>query len=1633
VNDITILEDARPRPSSVTPAYQLSELVRSQLEHAVDGARRGLKVYESLRNLSEVVGTQYGDRVLYELIQNAHDAHQPGDLGEIAIQLVIRSENEGELYVGNKGWGFSFRDVEAIRNLATSHKEIGESIGNKGLGFRSVEALTNDVRIYSQMEAHSSARFSGFCFRFATVPEIQTLLADMELEPDLRDRVAETMPRYLASVPLLDQPSEVLRFAEDGFATVIVLPLRTKQALDLAAGQVQALADDEAPLLLFLDRIESVRIRIDRAAERPLLRVLKRRQEFIADVNILPGCSLWRIDVGDDRRFLLVRSSLEKQRVLSAVEASIGAAPPLKRWRDWKGDAVVSIAVAWDSPTAGESRFYNFLPMGKKPLAPLAGYVDAPFYTGIDRRSAKLDLPLNDMLLSAVAETCAATALSVPQQNLSIPGRVVLDLITWDAGTWRKLDSGLRTLGTNLHQADVFPALPQARGEPRWVSLANLARWPEGRYSAFGPRKIVGCTTAAILPANIGSVREDRLEKLASAVSYRGLAPRPEQLAGWAEAVAKTLAVGTARPRTWAEFYDDLRRVFVAIGADLKFLQGRLLLLDRNGRLRASPTSPKDRNRHVFIRPREEQGRRRRAGAPFPPFSLSRKFHFFDEKVPLSSETALAFEKAGLLRRYDPISALAGVDAALARGANNNQRRDALAWAFKVWCAGADGLEKAFAASNIHVPTRGGWQPARTAAFSSSWTSLGRTLESYLVEGAGVSRDCSLLSGRLLVPFAEWPASGSEDTKSDWRRFLEALGVRDGLWPVSVSRNPKRTPAAYWSPLFRAGSARDGLDADWCALVRHGIFNHPYTDYEVRRPVARIPGQIEYDQLSERARERLCELIVSYLRDTGTFHFNFELGRFDRAQRDWDRHVIPTPLFAFLKHKPWMTALSQEGLVFRRPYDCWSSRAHRPMPPGFVERLPPGLSLEILEHKNLNEIAFDHLELQDWSNARSAPARLADLATAAAGLAWGDRRDFRENYRQALADFLSEGLPLPGDLPIVVSSRGQLEILSGNADDPVEVFVARDPRSFAARVLSERGSKLLETGDDDYDGVISALSATNAFAPVGVEGLNVELLVDGVPFQPSAGDPKLISQGVEWLPDAAVLAHEILGKQLERQIQRSAVDERVRAIRIRTCSSISLVVDGAEARDGAPRVHPEQHREYPTLIVQGALDWRTLVVSAEPLSRLIHGNLRSLETLLSRLNIDRRSEGLDRPTDEEFAEALRCDIDTIREHLSAIRSDIGRLLRMLAPLAAYWAGSSAGARLRLDAERLGPRFDLTVWIEGNLSAAPMSPSAILTACETANDFADLRRSLDLDYARFNACLAELGEPILSNEDDLRRLYEAYLRSLKPAVIDRLRRFYLRGFREGVSLAEYVDLKTFGFLEFDVSWVATRETLDYETIEAHVHTRLNALIGVDESGIELAPYARLVEANRRVLRRAAQAASAVVSVWCSRNDVALPASWQGNDPQPIVRTLEDAGLLDFEATGTERLAELCHRAGCWPQGMPLTVDPAVLGVTDADLRTEAERRAEERFRADAARRTIEFAGNKLDTAALDFIERLRTAAEQSLSADAGWFERSRRIRLRSLKPLKSPAVEEAREVPPRLDDCLQSRSETRWVL
>ena len=225
----------------------LADRAASLLAHALDARRRGLKVYESLKNLNDVIGTQYGDRVLFELVQNAHDAHPQYGIGEIAVRLVVDAEDCGTLLVANKGRPFNASNLDALCNICTSDKQIGEGIGNKGRGFRSVEALTDDVRIFSASEGVRADRFTGYCFRFASLEEIARGLEELGAAEDVATDVATNIPRYLVPVAVPDQTAPVAELAHRGFVTVVALPLTSAEAIALARRQVEALIDPPHP------------------------------------------------------------------------------------------------------------------------------------------------------------------------------------------------------------------------------------------------------------------------------------------------------------------------------------------------------------------------------------------------------------------------------------------------------------------------------------------------------------------------------------------------------------------------------------------------------------------------------------------------------------------------------------------------------------------------------------------------------------------------------------------------------------------------------------------------------------------------------------------------------------------------------------------------------------------------------------------------------------------------------------------------------------------------------------------------------------------------------------------------------------------------------------------------------------------------------------------------------------------------------------------------------------------------------------------------------------------------------------------------------------------------------------------
>lgn len=173
--------------------------------------------------------------------------------------------------------------------------------------------------------------------------------------------------------------------------------------------------------------------------------------------------------------------------------------------------------------------------------------------------------------------------------------------------------------------------------------------------------------------------------------------------------------------------------------------------------------------------------------------------------------------------------------------------------------------------------------------------------------------------------------------------------------------------------------------------------------------------------------------------------------------------------------------------------------------------------------------------------------------------------------------------------------------------------------------------------------------------------------------------------------------------------------------------------------------------------------------------------------------------------------------------------------------------------------------------------------------------------------------------------------------------------------------------------------------------------LDEILGQDEE-VDLPSVRGLLDRNRKATREFASRGIPVVSAWCRSNGIAVSDPWRSEDPQAVARHLENLGLLDFDLVDDRQIPALCSRAGCWPEGMPQTLEASSLGLDADSIKEEAQRRQKERERKVVEERSIDFAGARLDPAGPSFAATFQELAESNIAVNEGWFERSRRPRL-----------------------------------
>lgn len=113
------------------------EIVRNSL---LNEAKSSPNLLSDLAGLENYIAESYHNRSFIELLQNADDAK--------ATKFKI-IKNDGLLFVANDGRVFNQQDLESLCRSASSNKLRGETIGYRGIGFKSVVGFSKEIHVLS--------------------------------------------------------------------------------------------------------------------------------------------------------------------------------------------------------------------------------------------------------------------------------------------------------------------------------------------------------------------------------------------------------------------------------------------------------------------------------------------------------------------------------------------------------------------------------------------------------------------------------------------------------------------------------------------------------------------------------------------------------------------------------------------------------------------------------------------------------------------------------------------------------------------------------------------------------------------------------------------------------------------------------------------------------------------------------------------------------------------------------------------------------------------------------------------------------------------------------------------------------------------------------------------------------------------------------------------------------------------------------------------------------------------------------------------------------------------------------------------------------------------------------------------
>lgn len=1363
----------------------ISDLTSAKIRTFLFEVAEGVSNYRSLHSLTQQVEHQYHGRFLIELLQNAHDAFAgspgPGQLNRIEIVLDSEDSEHGSLLVANDGEPFTSSNFERLSQLGQSDKDPQKSIGNKGIGFRSVLEVSERPEVYSRA-SKLSGRFDGYCFSFR--PEVvQSLVEPMmtlarecpipispvsdspivdwseDLLRKFRRRVrangvqwltgeCKYLSPYLLPVPLREiQSSAVRTFEAQGFATVVRLPLKSPKLRDQVLHHLEQISSST---VLFLDKVSSLTLRVRGEKEQAFER---------SSSGLAGGSAGAQVTIHDStngsRQYAIWSRELHVASASPEFRVAVSALPG--RWPEIK-DISVSIAVRLgDVPESGQFSIYlpTLVATGS------AVHINAPFFGDMSRTSISFDDAYNRHLL----QTACDLAVEVVRERLAgkgqVEARAIIDVISplgSDQGAsarWTQLmdDSAERSKGSLDDE-------PLILAEAGWRPLSLTSLVPDTSKTNFLTEHILRKYATFDIFHSCLSSREKQLKALAIArYPEIGAYPMESDVAATVAAVAADLH---SNGGDWNAFWRD---VIVLLPRGQRALTEHEVLLGGDGRLHSSGASGK-----MFFVPRQgtqdDSDVGGESGATEIPPSLQPSVAFLNEQIlvyeptkPLVQTAVRAYLGNGLVAQLRVAPIFTGVLQELTpplpapiEGPHFERCRDILLWALRlignVVARGRGSEATLNLLRTIPVPCQGGWYAMGEASFGEGWPETsGVTLSTYLSSLDSLSAQEA--RKRLLLP-PGGPAWGGAGILE--QGLLKAGGVFDGLRLHEIK-------SEAWSSGFQAASYNFVLPSQtppdfskeyWAAYksVVEGETTSPFSSmmsYAVGSLYV-FPGIAEAHSLSEPARNALCDLVLQSLSlwpiGLAPLAINKQGGLADR------RHVT-SPLRYFLQSSPWLAVRDTTGISWARPSERWhvpaDAVAGRARHFAHLKALPSELARRLDIHeplaKLLHELGMPHFDL----HTDTASPTLLEALTASIGsddvpdtnVLLGQLRDAWHRFRP------------PPNLPalthVVVRSKDkQLVAVTPTAELPV--FLP-DYGSFVSE-LEQFGLPVLTIYPDDAKNLKEWFAV--AYGPCVQLTSKLDLIpqVSGAPWTGVSAVP-LADSELGWLIRPLLALVAFYGQL--RGIHSAAFQERLdllRQTRIDWVPNAAVAVMRDDAILMTSPVPALWDADRKTIIATDACRASPTDLSVALSQALRRDDLElPLRVVLSRLDSVE-----DEPGDVSgLLSQLRISAEQVQqviEHLSGDVGHMGRLLHMLAAVLAPEVEDSAFLAAKTEDELIAAIAATGI--------AGLDPQRALRVARESQDMFDFGRSIwrelgnQAELSRWNAALDALGQAFLEN-------------------------------------------------------------------------------------------------------------------------------------------------------------------------------------------------------------------------------------------------------------------------------------------